>query len=1328
MASSLLFRSFPAHCVVLAGLLLLPFNAVLAAECSAIFANVAQNSGNKKVEIKTGAQLINTGDRVIATNDLIAHGTACDGQACLEGGSLVPAIDHNTFPSGASLDEDDSPLSPGDYKKLTVSDSNTLVFAPGEYTFKEDVDLGDDVTFTVSGPGTVRILVKKSFSTGSRFKVNESNTGDVFIFTREDITIGEDSRLNAVIYSKKKITLKRDSELNGALTAKEDIIIEEDSTVTFDPDLVSDLDFDEFCEGPVAPVALADSASVEVSGTVTVDLAANDTSGVGLDLSSLTITSSPANGSVVNNNDGTITYTHGGGANVSDSLSYEISDTDGAVSNVAVLSINVVVIASCEEVFPGGIQTHGFDGFISVHEKGSYDEPRILSSGTLINTVSIVDHDDNADPGTIFCGAGSTNCTANNTPSLSNGVVIAANTATDDVGTAQTLGADGSVNFRDIDIGNNGGDLIFTSETEFFIRDLSLGDNTSLTLTPGTYWIENDFYMGKNADLFLSGTGSVQIFVGGAVEFKEQNQINVGGGPDRLLIYSNSSGGEKFKMKKGVDAEGYFISQGSFEFKEESTLLGGLSGYSIDHLDWGAEITYQAPSADFSLFCESSSSAVHHYAISYDGGGSFDNAGAGLTCEAAPVTLVAHDELHNSLTPSSGTSIDLSTTPGSGVWFGDGDNTIAVGFDGSVTSRTLYLQQLTPATLNMNISGADQDANEDENIVFSDTGLFFYADGNADGNADDLDTNGVGDPIPNQVAGVTYTQAIVSARRTDEVTGSCVSALTANATLPVRLAYRCDNPTSCVNDNDLQVNGTPINENNLVDAIDYDGVSINLSFDAEGEAVFPFAYDDVGQIQLFGEVDVAATDEDPAFTLSGSSQSFVVRPYELSVHLVESAAGDSNPGTLGTGAGFVRAEEPFVIGVKALNSNGRETPNYGSEITAESVQVQAASIEFPSGATEGSLSNGQAFTHDGGGEFTNNTVEWSEVGTLKVRASVADGDYLGAGAVFLDSVSGNIGRFYPDHFELSEDSLGNACNDFTYMDQPAINVAYKLSAIGFQNGTLKNYDNTTLTGYTVATVAHSLENNNDGVDLIPRFSAATSTWVAGEYTLADGAAQFSRLAAGPDGTFSQLALGVVLSDALDARVLQSLDMNAGTADDCVAGASCSAAQVGSTFDVRYGRLVTADSFGSENAPLPVKFQTEYWNGSSFVINAEDSSAAPVSDGCTSVLRTRLLMGNDSPLVDTVADFVVDVGVNTSTGVFTSDATDVFFDAGSANLVFTAPQAVGSFSLQVVNVEAWLRHDWDQSGAADDNDLPVATISFGSYRGHDRIIYWREKLD
>ncbi|TAE54783.1 MAG: PKD domain-containing protein, partial [Bacteroidetes bacterium] len=80
------------------------------------------------------------------------------------------------------------------------------------------------------------------------------------------------------------------------------------------------------------PVTENDAAGYYNGQSVTVNVLANDHSFEPLNLSSLTVTSGPANGNTLVNPDGTITYTHNGGGSNSDSFTYTIADTDGDVS------------------------------------------------------------------------------------------------------------------------------------------------------------------------------------------------------------------------------------------------------------------------------------------------------------------------------------------------------------------------------------------------------------------------------------------------------------------------------------------------------------------------------------------------------------------------------------------------------------------------------------------------------------------------------------------------------------------------------------------------------------------------------------------------------------------------------------------------------------------------------------------------------------------------------------------------------------------------------------------------------------------------------------
>jgi M6 family metalloprotease-like protein len=90
------------------------------------------------------------------------------------------------------------------------------------------------------------------------------------------------------------------------------------------------------------PTAVNDAGTVDEGLDVNIDLASNDTDSDGtIDDASIVISSSPANGSVSVNADGTVNYTHDGSETLSDIFEYTIDDDDGATSNAATVSITV---------------------------------------------------------------------------------------------------------------------------------------------------------------------------------------------------------------------------------------------------------------------------------------------------------------------------------------------------------------------------------------------------------------------------------------------------------------------------------------------------------------------------------------------------------------------------------------------------------------------------------------------------------------------------------------------------------------------------------------------------------------------------------------------------------------------------------------------------------------------------------------------------------------------------------------------------------------------------------------------------------------------------
>ena len=91
-----------------------------------------------------------------------------------------------------------------------------------------------------------------------------------------------------------------------------------------------------------APVAIDDAVTTSEDTSQTIDVTDNDYDVDGtIDPTTVEIVNNPANGTLVNNVDGTVTYTPNADFNGPDSFTYTVQDDDGATSNEATVIIGV---------------------------------------------------------------------------------------------------------------------------------------------------------------------------------------------------------------------------------------------------------------------------------------------------------------------------------------------------------------------------------------------------------------------------------------------------------------------------------------------------------------------------------------------------------------------------------------------------------------------------------------------------------------------------------------------------------------------------------------------------------------------------------------------------------------------------------------------------------------------------------------------------------------------------------------------------------------------------------------------------------------------------
>ena len=95
-----------------------------------------------------------------------------------------------------------------------------------------------------------------------------------------------------------------------------------------------------------APVAVNDSGTVaeDAATALTIDLTANDTDVDGtIDDATLTIIQ-PAHGTVTDNGDGTVDYVPDANFFGTDTFTYTVQDDDGAISNIATVTVTVTAV------------------------------------------------------------------------------------------------------------------------------------------------------------------------------------------------------------------------------------------------------------------------------------------------------------------------------------------------------------------------------------------------------------------------------------------------------------------------------------------------------------------------------------------------------------------------------------------------------------------------------------------------------------------------------------------------------------------------------------------------------------------------------------------------------------------------------------------------------------------------------------------------------------------------------------------------------------------------------------------------------------------------
>ena len=748
-------------------------------------------------------------------------------------------------------------------------------------------------------------------------------------------------------------------------------------------------------------------------------------------------------------------------------------------------------------------------------------------------------------------------------------------------------------------------------------------------------------------------------------------------------------------------------------------------------------------------------SSVDHYAISLPLGN------PGIICEANAVTITAHDASDVAMVPSAITQITLSTsivTDGWSLKSGNGTFTSpnAYTFDGTESSVQFWLSESTATVsphIDIDVSDGtatdnDGDPIEDPHAEFADSGLRFF-----DG------TTGNPEAINHQIAGKPSSTAPDSqslqlrAIQTSTTSSACEAAL--QGISAIELAYECNNPGTCSGSNLLTVSAAEtktIARNNNGSVASY--TSVNMLFDANGIAPFSFYYNDAGLIQLHARkilsADNSTTPPTAAATLLGSSNQFVVRPFGFYMSNLSSAANAASANI------FAKAGDDFVTSVSAKIwasgedsdndgipdnhddlANNLTTTNFGHESIAHTVFLTRTKV-LPTGAgtQSGVLAGDTTPIAGGGSQFNfgvaaNITLNWNEVGIIDLSTTLSN--YINSGQN-INTTKTNVGRFIPHHFDLSDNTpdFADSCNVFTYLNQPfyyANAPVISVTAKALSGSTTQNYGGGTSgddpnNGFWK--LASSLDRSFlDGHAIAPSATLGVSS--AGSITLAgesdfDGIGTLAQESGinGDQFTYSkniiELPFEADVDIAYSAATLTDAD---GVCYDPDNDLSCDPYLItisditSVSTQLRYGRMVLIDAYGSELNPLKLPLTLEYWNT---IASGESTYIIASDDTCTSLADGDIIL----------SDFSGNLSMG-ETSATTSNPV-----SGTSNITLSAPGQGNDGNVCVEydlsssssNDQSWLQDSWNCASKNSSN--PLSNAHFGIYPGNNRQIYMLEQ--
>ena len=674
---------------------------------------------------------------------------------------------------------------------------------------------------------------------------------------------------------------------------------------------------------------------------------------------------------------------------------------------------------------------------------------------------------------------------------------------------------------------------------------------------------------------------------------------------------------------------------------------------------------------------------VDHYQITHDGNG--------LTCAPENVLIRACSDANcNSFNNTINTTVTMQVNGGA-------DQNITIVNGSSVNETFVYIDPDNPAVLSLTSDYSCSDTSDNSAgcaVNFAKAGFLLNLDNHQS---------------------CTTPNLTIKAVRFIGSGLDCVPAYTGNQS--VDFVFNYANPSS----------GYVLPVLNGMSMVETVPQIRTVHFDNTGTANLSFNYQDAGQIRI--NVSDAA-----AAGLTASSVTAVVTPAKLIVASPDANADCANGDA--TCSAFKAAGAPFKLDITAACSNNTVTKNF---IMDDNIPLTITTIapNVANPVTLGVTSINMPATDKGIHKTSNQTI--SEVGVFTITATPPR--YFNE--TIPAAVSANIGRFIPDHFELTtgfEGELKSVCDmtspssemTFAYVGQmssessgegalqyelePTLLITAKSKAgLNGVSSTTKNYREDFMM-LSVSDVKYIIPiEDAEKIGALGVKVKLTANVSDGSLSGENGVITY---AFNTNDNFIYLHEENSETIPFPAKIELGID-SVEDADDVVAIDGDGDTDNGRLWvlkpiekEIRFGRANLENSFGPETSPLGQVLSVEYYDGTNFVLADDDT--------CTQYNSANVSFGP-----------INSVGLN-SANIPTVSGTFIALDdlpnGVTRQIILPAVAAGNQGEVEVIyTIYPWLQYDWHWNGVEvktfDENPSAIAT--FGLYRGNDRIIYSRE---